>query len=101
MLKVSDFLSKKRPNREVIKWSLCSSVCLQVLTPEVCLGPWIKKEWHGSTPPLDREGDRDCQWIPRGRTLKQKKKKKSRDLAKVIVLLETSIDLESKNNENQ
>ena len=29
------------------------------------------------------------------------KKKKSRDLAKVMVLLETSIDLESKNNENQ
>ena len=28
-------------------------------------------------------------------------KKKSRDLAKVMVLLETSIDVESKNNENQ
>jgi len=35
---------------------------------------------------------------PRGRTLKQNKKK-SRDLAKVMVLLETCVDFESKNNE--
>ena len=31
----------------------------------------------------------------------KKKKKKSRDLAKVMVLLEASIDLGSENNENQ
>ena len=38
---------------------------------------------------------------PQERDPEAKKKEKSRDLAKVMVLLETSIDLESKNNENQ
>ena len=62
------------PKRKVIKWSLCSSVCLQFLTNKVCLGPLIKKEWNGSTPPLDREEDMDCQWIP-GEGLRSKIKK--------------------------
>ena len=36
-----------------------------------------------------------------GKDPEAKKKKKSRDLAKVMVSLETSIDLGSENNENQ